>query len=84
MLLNHYIDQKDIDIFCVYGLCSYLWFKSDLREDFAPKFDLSRVQTHDLWIMYRILYAPETFVLTTEPSDFPVMLRVFLITGRCA
>ena len=48
--------------------------KSNLDRNTAhPQVQLTRVQTHDLWIMYRIFPVAELFVLNTEPLDTSVV-----------
>ena len=48
--------------------------KSNLdRNTTHPQVQLTRVQTHDLWIMYRICPVAELFVLNTEPLDTSIV-----------
>ena len=53
-------DALEIDIF---------WFKYDLDRSIThPKFDWTRVRTHDLQIMESTVHVNEKLVLTTKPS----------------
>ena len=42
------------------------WFKSNFgKRTMHPKFNLTRIQTHETWVMNRIFHTSEMFVITT-------------------